>query len=236
MASASHTTLDVFLDFVKRAGGFDFTGYKRSSIERRVVKRMAEVGVERYEDYLDYLELHADEFAELFNTILINVTGLLPRPADVGVPRRRRCSRTDRIASAGRAAAGLVRRLRVGRGGIHDGDGARAGARRRGVPRAGEDLRHRRRRGGARPAARTARICRASVEDVPRDALERFFERTDQRLRVPQGPAPLRDLRPQRPRPGRADLAHRPARLPQHAHVLHRRDAGADPRAASTSR
>ena len=50
-------------------------------------------------------------------------------------------------------------------------------------------------------------------------------------LRVPQGPAAVRDLRPQRPGPGRADLAHRSARVPQHAHVLHRGDAGADPAA-----
>src|SRR6266508_39881 len=37
-------------------------------------------------------------------------------------------------------------------------------------------------------------------------------------------------LRAQRPGPGRADLAHRPAGLPEHADVLQRRDAGADPR------
>jgi two-component system CheB/CheR fusion protein len=36
---------------------------------------MALVGVDNYADYLDYLELHAEEFTALFNTILINVTG-----------------------------------------------------------------------------------------------------------------------------------------------------------------
>jgi two-component system CheB/CheR fusion protein len=35
---------------------------------------MAEVGVESHGEYLDYLEVHPDEFAFLFNTILINVT------------------------------------------------------------------------------------------------------------------------------------------------------------------
>jgi two-component system CheB/CheR fusion protein len=67
-------TLETLLEFVKNSRGFDFTGYKRSSIERRIAKRMSEVGVGSYEDYLDYLELHGEEFAELFNTILINVT------------------------------------------------------------------------------------------------------------------------------------------------------------------
>ncbi len=60
----------------------------------------------------------------------------------------------------------------------------------------------------ARAAAPTRR---AQIEDVPRDALDRYFERIEQRYVVPQGPAAHRDLRPQRPRAGRADLAHRPA-------------------------
>src|SRR5687768_15068014 len=42
---------------------------------RRVDRRMAQVGVADYSEYLDYLELHAEEFTALFNTILINVTG-----------------------------------------------------------------------------------------------------------------------------------------------------------------
>jgi len=32
------------------------------------------VGIERYSDYQDYLEVHPDEFVALFNTLLINVT------------------------------------------------------------------------------------------------------------------------------------------------------------------
>ena len=47
-------TLDVLLDFVKRTRGFDFTGYKRSTIERRVAKRMGELKVASYDDYLDH--------------------------------------------------------------------------------------------------------------------------------------------------------------------------------------
>ena len=54
--------------------GFDFTGYKRSTLVRRVEKRMSEVGIKSFADYLDYLQVHPDEFPHLFNTILINVT------------------------------------------------------------------------------------------------------------------------------------------------------------------
>jgi two-component system CheB/CheR fusion protein len=74
MTPAPEVNLEALLDFVKRNRGFDFTGYKRSSLERRIRKRMEEVSCETYAEYLDHLEVHQDEFAFLFNTILINVT------------------------------------------------------------------------------------------------------------------------------------------------------------------
>ena len=66
--------LESLLDFLKRARGFDFTGYKRASLTRRIEKRMQAVQVESYDDYAHYLEANPGEFARLFNTILINVT------------------------------------------------------------------------------------------------------------------------------------------------------------------
>ena len=66
---------EALLEHVKTSRGFDFTGYKRSSLMRRVDRRMAQIGVASYVDYLDRLELHGDEFTSLFNTVLINVTG-----------------------------------------------------------------------------------------------------------------------------------------------------------------
>ncbi len=43
------------LGYLKANRGFDFTGYKRSSLERRIGKRMSAVGAESYADYQDYL-------------------------------------------------------------------------------------------------------------------------------------------------------------------------------------
>ncbi|MGJ3253875.1 MAG: CheR family methyltransferase [Elainellaceae cyanobacterium] len=63
------------LDFLRQSRGFDFTGYKRSSLRRRVTKRMQTRNIDHFSDYLDYLEVHPEEFVPLFNTILINVTG-----------------------------------------------------------------------------------------------------------------------------------------------------------------
>jgi two-component system CheB/CheR fusion protein len=75
------TQLDVLLAYLKRSRGFDFSGYKRASLERRIRKRMQEVGVDGYGEYLDYLEVQQDEFPALFDTILINVTGFFRDPA-----------------------------------------------------------------------------------------------------------------------------------------------------------
>jgi two-component system, chemotaxis family, CheB/CheR fusion protein len=79
------TTIDApdfeqLLSYVKASRGFDFTGYKRSTLQRRVQKRMASVGVQSYTDYIDFLEVHPDEFPQLFNTILINVTSFFRDP------------------------------------------------------------------------------------------------------------------------------------------------------------
>ncbi|WP_026101176.1 CheR family methyltransferase [Synechococcus sp. PCC 7336] len=65
---------EALLDYLRRTRGFDFTGYKRSSLRRRVTKQMRSREIDNFGDYLDYLEVHPEEFDALFNTILINVT------------------------------------------------------------------------------------------------------------------------------------------------------------------
>lgn len=62
------------LIYLRKNRGFDFTGYKRSTLMRRVRKRMQLLNIEDFGDYLDYLEVDPEEFNHLFNTILINVT------------------------------------------------------------------------------------------------------------------------------------------------------------------
>ena len=62
------------LEFLKRDRGFDVTGYKRSSLVRRVSSRMAAVDVDTFGRYLDFLQVHPAEFAQLFEALLINVT------------------------------------------------------------------------------------------------------------------------------------------------------------------
>ncbi len=178
-APRADISLDALLEFVKETRGFDFTGYKRSTIQRRVAKRMAAAGAQRYDDYVDYLELHGEEFAELFNTLLINTTGFFRDPqiwdylGDEVLPQllaKRIPDSPLRLWCAGCAsgeepfsvAMVLARvmgdsvfreRVKIYATDIDDEalDQARRGAY---LPR--------------------------QVEDVPPEALERFFERTEQ--------------------------------------------------------
>ncbi|MER5253300.1 CheR family methyltransferase [Streptomyces sp. NPDC002855] len=80
--------LEDLLRFIRDARGFDFTGYKRSTLGRRIRKRMGDVGLPDYSDYRDLLETDTDEFRALFNTILINVTSVFRDPEAWGLLKR----------------------------------------------------------------------------------------------------------------------------------------------------
>jgi two-component system CheB/CheR fusion protein len=80
MSSNQDPAFEDLLAYLKENRGFDFTGYKRPSLMRRVGVRMNVVGEESYRSYRDYLEVHPNEFAYLFNTILINVTSFFRDP------------------------------------------------------------------------------------------------------------------------------------------------------------
>ncbi len=77
---SSAVQFEKLLDFLHTSRGFDFSSYKRTTLQRRVQKRMVQVGVDSYGSYLDFLEVHQGEFQSLFNTILINVTSFFRDP------------------------------------------------------------------------------------------------------------------------------------------------------------
>jgi two-component system CheB/CheR fusion protein len=77
---AGDEAFEALLRYMRDSRGFDFTGYKRSSLMRRVRHRMERIGASSFEQYLDTLQASADEFNELFNTILINVTTFFRDP------------------------------------------------------------------------------------------------------------------------------------------------------------
>src|SRR5262245_22305719 len=105
-----HAGFERILEYLRQARGFDFTAYKPTSLMRRVRKRMQAMEIAEFDAYVDYLEVHPDEFAALFNTILINVTSFFRDP-DVWdtlqrnvLPELAKNDRPIRIWSAGCAS------------------------------------------------------------------------------------------------------------------------------------
>ncbi len=80
METKTDESFEALLRYMRDSRGFDFTGYKRATLMRRVRHRMAQAGYDTFEEYLDLLQAGSDEFDALFNTILINVTAFFRDP------------------------------------------------------------------------------------------------------------------------------------------------------------
>ena len=72
---------EALIEHMRETRGVDFTGYKRPSLFRRISKRCSELGIDNFAAYVDYLEVHAEEYPLLFDKILINVTEFFRDPA-----------------------------------------------------------------------------------------------------------------------------------------------------------
>jgi two-component system CheB/CheR fusion protein len=81
MSALGDASFEALLEFLKRTRGVDFTGYKRTTLERRFRRRMDAIGCESYGDYLDFLEVNPEEHEQLYDTVLINVTEFFRDPA-----------------------------------------------------------------------------------------------------------------------------------------------------------
>ena len=89
MSDAEKTQeFEALIEFIKQNRGFDFAGYKSTGLMRRVEKRMQAVGLVRFNDYIDYLEVHPEEFA-LLQRHSHQCHQLLSRSAGVGISRPR---------------------------------------------------------------------------------------------------------------------------------------------------
>jgi two-component system CheB/CheR fusion protein len=171
---------EALLQFLKRTRGFDFTGYKRASLERRFRRRMDVVRCGSFGDYLDYLEVHPDEFAQLFDTLLINVTDFFRDPEmwshlkDDALPAMLADKPVDepiRVWSAGCATGQEACTIAMI---LCEALGDEAYARR--VKIYATDIDE-----DALDVARSATYGAREVDSVPPELLERYFERADQR-------------------------------------------------------
>jgi two-component system, chemotaxis family, CheB/CheR fusion protein len=71
---ARESDFEDLLEYLRERRGFDFTSYKRGSIQRRVDERMRDRCFIDYALYRDHLEADPDEFTRLFNAILVSAT------------------------------------------------------------------------------------------------------------------------------------------------------------------
>ncbi|KGF72071.1 hypothetical protein DO97_12460 [Neosynechococcus sphagnicola sy1] len=66
---------------LRQVTGVDFTHYKPTTIQRRLLRRMALHQLQQLQDYRRYLEEHGAEVAALYQDILINVTSFFRDPS-----------------------------------------------------------------------------------------------------------------------------------------------------------
>ena len=180
-APEEEPAFEALLDFLKRSRGFDFTGYKRTSLERRFRRRMDVIGCRSYGDYLDYLEVHPEEYGQLFDTLLINVTEFFrDKPAWDHL--------AEQVLPELLAAKPVEEPIRVWSAGCASGQEAYTTAMLL-AEALGEDAYRERVKiyatdvdEDALATGRHAVYTQKEVQSVPEALRERYFERADQRL------------------------------------------------------
>jgi two-component system CheB/CheR fusion protein len=65
---------------VRQQTGHDFSEYKKTTIHRRIERRMNVCQTEKLEEYVHYLQRHAEEVNALFHELLIGVTSFFREP------------------------------------------------------------------------------------------------------------------------------------------------------------
>jgi chemotaxis methyl-accepting protein methylase len=170
---------EALIRHIQQSRGVDFRGYKRTSLRRRITKRMEEVGVESFAAYHAFLEAHPQEFVELLNTVLINVTSFFRDTEawdvlrDEVIPRLLRRERPAqdqvRVWSVGCASGEEPYSLAIL---FAEALGAAEFCQR--VKIYATDLDE-----AALSVARHASYAPREVESVPPELLEKYFERTN---------------------------------------------------------
>ena len=173
-------SFETLLRYMRDSRGFDFTGYKRTSLMRRVRRRMDQAGYQTFDEYLDMLQASSDEFTALFNTILINVTDFFRDPDAWEFVR------TD-IIPAMLAERGPSDPIRVWSAGCASGQEAYSLAMLLAEALGPEDFRQRVKiyatdvDENALTEARAASYDAKAVESVPPDLLTKYFEKINGR-------------------------------------------------------
>ncbi|KOP27711.1 chemotaxis protein CheR [Hapalosiphon sp. MRB220] len=66
---------EALLEYLDQKWGCNLTGNKRSSLIRRFQRRMQQLKIDSYKNYLQYLQKHPEEYTSLLDNIFINLSG-----------------------------------------------------------------------------------------------------------------------------------------------------------------
>ena len=80
LLAAGEDEINQILSLVRGVTGDDFTYYKKSTIKRRIKRRMVLQKMEKLAQYIRYLRGNTQELQELYQDFLINVTGFFRDP------------------------------------------------------------------------------------------------------------------------------------------------------------
>jgi len=72
--------LDSLLEKVYRDSGYDFRGYKRGTVARRLERRLNITGVRTYLDYMQFLDTHPEEYQKLAEYLTMKASGFFRSP------------------------------------------------------------------------------------------------------------------------------------------------------------
>src|SRR5579859_751812 len=73
-------SLKDFLSQLAEERGLELRGYKHTTLDRRIRRRLAQLKIGGFQQYLDFIAGHPGEINDLLNTILINVTEFFRDP------------------------------------------------------------------------------------------------------------------------------------------------------------
>ena len=77
---AEQSTLADLVEQLAEEPGINLRGYKHTTLGRRIERRMQQLKIGSYQQYVEYVRQHAGETTELLNTVLINVTRFFRDP------------------------------------------------------------------------------------------------------------------------------------------------------------
>ena len=80
VAEHQDAVLDVLLEKVYRDSGYDFRGYRRGTVTRRLGRRMLITGVNTYVDYMHFLDSHPEEYERFADYLTIKVSSFFRSP------------------------------------------------------------------------------------------------------------------------------------------------------------